>query len=627
MGGRASKCFGNESAESVPCRFVDPWFRQFDAPTDGYVDSSGVLNRLPLRLESTEVMVYGLVDPQKMWADFEALGEPFGPVLVGGKAVVAIFFNNFTDTDCGGSYLETWYNTFVTPKGEPQLELPFETPFSAIITDTRSMVYLQRVICGDTPNNPGAAMRAVEGGRAIFGFPKHPELASIVFEYKEEGKQVQFEASHGGRSAVSLKVRLPEADEGAVTIPVEVETGPKSTIGGPRNGGAHMGHNGCHQTRYATALKCTQHVKPWDATTDVLTFGDDAHYASLIKQWGFEPVLKVHSPDFKIIAHKPSSWISGETVAEAMKLEKTEKPRFTDSWFRQFDTPTDGFIDCSGMLNRLPLRLESTEVMVYGFVDAAKMWADFDALDEPFVPVLVGGKAVVAIFFNNFIDTDCGGAYLETWYNTFVTPKDEPQLELPFETPFSAIIADPRSLIYLQRVICGDSPTNSGAAMRAIEGGRAIWGFPKHPELAAISFQYKQDGAEIEFEAVHGGKTAVQLKVRLPEADEGAVTIPLELALGPQSHIGGPRNGGTHKGHTGAHQTRYGAAFKCTQHVKPWDPATDALHFGDDAHYAMPIKQWNFEPVLKVHSPDFKIIAHKPSNWLSGPDAVKAMKK
>ena len=50
------------------------------------------------------------------------------------------------------------------------------------------------------------------------------------------------------------------------------------------------------------------------------------------------------------------------------------------------------------------------------------MWSPmFD--DELYTPILVGGKAVVSIWFNQFSDTDCGGEYLETWYNTYVTRK------------------------------------------------------------------------------------------------------------------------------------------------------------------------------------------------------------
>jgi len=574
--------------------------------------------------------VYGLVDAKAMWAEFEALNEPFVPVLVGGKAVVTIWFNNFIDTDCGGAYLETWYNTFVTPKGEPQLELPYETPFSAIIQDPRSLSYLQRVVCSEAPVSTGAGAVAIEGGRSVFGFPKHPELGKITFEYKEDGKKIAFEAMHMGKKAVSLRADIPqEGAEGTVTIPLELETGPDSLIGGPRLGGTHKGHNGSHQSRYGVAFKCTQHVRLWDAETDVLEFGDDSHYASLIKGWSFEPVLKVHSPDFKIIAHKPSNWISGAEAAELMKpIDAAAQPRFSDEWWRKYDTPTDGLVDGSGKLNRLPLRLESTEVIVYGLVDAKKMWAEFEALGEPFVPVLVGGKAVVTVWFNNFIDTDCGGAYLETWYNTFVTEKGQPQLELPYDTPFSSIIQDPRSLSYLQRVVCSEHPKSTGAGKVAIEGGRSIFGFPKHPELGKITFEYKDEGKKVAFNATHMGKKAVSLRADIPqEGAEGTVTIPLELETGKDSLIGGPRLGGTHKGHNGAQQTRYGVAFKCTQHVRLWDAETDVLEFGDDSHYANPIKGWDFEPVLKVHSPDFKIIAHKPSNWISGKEAAQMMAK
>merc|ERR1719361_1907835 len=154
-----------------------------------------------------------------------------------------------------------------------------------------------------------------------------------------------------------------------------------------------------------------------------------------------------------------------------MASESASK-RFSDPWFEQYETPTDGFIDAGGFMNRLPLRLASTEVMVYGTVDAEKMWSEFE--DEAFIPVLVGGKAIISIWFNNFSDTDCGGAYLETWYNTFVTPKGEAQLELPYDTPMSAIIQDPRALSYLQRVYCSESPVSTGAGAVAIEGGRSI---------------------------------------------------------------------------------------------------------------------------------------------------------
>ena len=82
-------------------RFTDPWWKQFEIPTCGYRDSSGFVNRLPLRLESEELFVYGTVDAKKMWNNFE--DELYTPILVGDKAVVMIWFNSFTDTDCGGA--------------------------------------------------------------------------------------------------------------------------------------------------------------------------------------------------------------------------------------------------------------------------------------------------------------------------------------------------------------------------------------------------------------------------------------------------------------------------------------------------------------------------------------------
>ena len=43
---------------------------------------------------------------------------------------------------------------------------------SAIIAAPEALTFLQRVVCGDAPGNPGAALKAITGGREIFGFPK-----------------------------------------------------------------------------------------------------------------------------------------------------------------------------------------------------------------------------------------------------------------------------------------------------------------------------------------------------------------------------------------------------------------------------------------------------------------------
>jgi len=165
--------------------------------------------------------------------------------------------------------------------------------------------------------------------------------------------------------------------------------------------------------------------------------------------------------------------------------------------------------------------------------------------------------------------------------------------------------------------------------MKAIAGGREIWGFPKHPEPGNLSLEYEEsDGKKVgfKFQAKHHDKTCVTLKIRLPEADEGATVVHVDAKTGRDTCISCPFLGATHKGHNGAKQTRYGSAVKCTQYVKAWDTAKDSITFGDNSHYSEPIKRWNFEPVLKVHSPDFKIIATKPCGWMSGAKAAAAVR-
>ena len=70
---------------------------------------------------------------------------------------------------------------------------------------------------------------------------------------------------------------------------------------------------------------------------------------------------------------------------------------------------------------------------------------------------------------------------------------------------------------------------------------------------------------------------------------------------------------------------RFGQAVCCTQHVAMWDPKVDVLEFGDDPHYAAPLKKWGFEPLVKVSSNDFKIAAFKPAGWMDGAAAQKAV--
>lgn len=257
-----------------------------------------------------------------MWADFE--GEDYVPVLVGGKAVVSIWFNIFHDTDCGGSYLETWYNTYVTRKDAP-LELPMESPMSIIIDHPDVKSYLQKVICGDAPGNPGAALKAITGGREIFGFPKHPVPATIRVYDDEKTGTTGFQAIHKGRLAVSMALRVPEADEGVVSIPIEVETPKDYVIGAPRLGGTHLGHNGANQMLFGQSVCCTQHIGFWNPKTDFLELGDDPHYAKPLAGWGFTPMVKVHSTDFKICASKPCGWVSGKEAGAAIKDHEAQR--------------------------------------------------------------------------------------------------------------------------------------------------------------------------------------------------------------------------------------------------------------------------------------------------------------
>jgi hypothetical protein len=329
MGNRASRCSAREVSVSASGRFADPFFRKYDHATDGYVDSQGFMNRLPLRLKATNVVVHGLVDADKMWKEFD--DEPFQPVLVGGKAIVTVFMNNFIDTDCGGSYLETWYNSVVTPTGTPQVKLDADKLADGL---GAGFSYLMRVVCSDTPGNPGAAMKAIAGGREVFGFPKHPNPGKIRFDYKDDNTRVEFDMQHDGKNGLEVRVKLPGTKKEGEKYPIQeveqlrlalnVEIPPDGIISCPRLGGSHKGHNGAKQTRFAQHLCCTQHLAPWDPATDSIEFGDDSHYGAPMSRWSFVPVLKAHIPDFKIAAFKPNGWISG-AAADAKIKEHEQK--------------------------------------------------------------------------------------------------------------------------------------------------------------------------------------------------------------------------------------------------------------------------------------------------------------
>jgi len=305
-------------------RFVDPFFRQYDKAQDGYIDSEGFMNRLPLRLEATNLVVHGLADAEKLWSEFD--DEAFQPVLVGGKAILTIFMNNFLDTDCGGSYLESWYNTYVTPAGTPQVQLEPDQLADGLAAGSS---FLIRVCCSDAPGNPGAAKKAIAGGRGMFGFPKHPVPGLIRFDYMDDNTRVEFDLEHEGKNGMNVRAKLPgtklpdqlypvqEIEQLRLSLDIKIPA--EGIVSCPRLGGTHKGHNGANQTRFAQHLCCTQHLAPWDGETDSIQFGDSFHFGAPISRWDFVPVLKAHIPDFKIAAFKPAGWISGAEADEAVK--------------------------------------------------------------------------------------------------------------------------------------------------------------------------------------------------------------------------------------------------------------------------------------------------------------------
>ena len=170
--------------------------------------------------------------------------------------------------------------------------------------------------------------------------------------------------------------------------------------------------------------------------------------------------------------------------------------RFSNAWFDQWPK-TDSYLASDGQINRMPLRLTSTNLVIYGAANLAEVLKEF--AHEEFRPVTVGGQVPVQIWFNNFIDTDCGpfdriNAYVETWYSFPVTHKSKP-VDLPYENPFSYNVMHPETLVWVHRVLCGpDKNGNDMGARAAIAGGREVWGFPKHPGRRGSEFSLSRWG-------------------------------------------------------------------------------------------------------------------------------------
>lgn len=290
-----------------------PWFDQFKA-VEYYQMPNGKKHQLPLRLHSHELVLTGIADLESVKQSFA--GEYYAPVSVGGKASVQIWMNNFTDTDCGNAdtknpYLETWISTWATPKDAP-LELNYTSDMSLLISDPKALIWIHRVILGDAPgidtskNDP--ALGALLGGHGVWGFPKHPTKAKIK-TYFEGTDRVHFQAQHVKKvlgkdvfvDSIVADVKLPEATEGTVVLPVNVKTAPDAVVGGPLWI--------VQQTRFGEAFNTTENIAPWDSKVDRLEIGHDDYYSSVLRAWSFEPRLKMHTDDFQIAAFKPSNWL------------------------------------------------------------------------------------------------------------------------------------------------------------------------------------------------------------------------------------------------------------------------------------------------------------------------------
>lgn len=293
-----------------------PWYDQF--PAEEYFQMpNGKKHQLPLRLHSRELVLTGTANLESVKESFESEGEYYTPLSVGGKAVVELWMNNFTDTDCGNDdtknpYLETWISTWVTPKDSPH-EIEYASDFSLMIQDPKALIWIHRVILGDAPgidtatNDP--ALGALLGGHGVWGFPKHSTKAKIETHYEGEDR-VHFQAQHiktvSGKKtfvdAVVANVKLPEKTEGVMVIPVDARTGPDTVIGGPLWN--------VQQTRFGQAFNTTMNIAPWDSKVDRLEIGHDDYFSTVLRAWNFEPKLKMHTDDFQIAAFKPINWVS-----------------------------------------------------------------------------------------------------------------------------------------------------------------------------------------------------------------------------------------------------------------------------------------------------------------------------
>jgi hypothetical protein len=294
---------------------------------------------------------------------------------------------------------------------------------------------------------------------------------------------------------------------------------------------------------------------------------------------------------------------------------RNQKRKLSEKWFEQW-TQTDAYLASDGHVNRIPLRLTSTNLVLYGKAKMSEVLKDFEHEDHR--PVTVGGVVPVQLWCNNFVDTDCGPSdranpYIEVWYSFPVTPKSAPQ-DLPYVDPFSYNVNAPEALVWCHRVLCGAASDGYAlGAIAAIAGGREVWGFPKHPGLADLSFEYP-DKETVAFEGSHQGNRVISVSAKRPECVDGHVTIAVDARTARDSCITPRQN--PFKATFVAKQTRYGQAFAATMHFSPWDQATDSITIYDEEDYfGALLKSWDFKPALKMHCSDLKIVAFKPAGW------------
>ncbi len=226
----------------------------------------------------------------------------------------------------------------------------------------------------------------------------------------------------------------------------------------------------------------------------------------------------------------------------------------------------------------------------------------------------------VQLWCNNFVATDCGpvdqiNPYIEIWYSFPVTSKSSP-LDLPYESPFSYNVNAPDTLVWCHRVLCG--PAKDGydlGALAAIAGGREVWGFPKHPDLADLNFEYS-DNESVIFEASLQGNDVISLQIKLPENIDDNIIVEVD-ELTPQGACITPRQN-PNKASFVSKQTRYSQAFAATMCFSPWNDDTDSLTvYDNEAYFGGLLKSWKFKPALKMHCSDLRIVAFKPDGWNS----------